>query len=164
MIYLSNILKIISFIWYSIIIYNYSYEYFVYSSNTIKLEDNFQCKLSDEILNNKLDLTLSEQYYYKQNARIPNHDRLYLLSNSKNHVFSLAYMETPSKIKYYILINYNKENNIFCKKINKTSSEIISSTSETNNRYYAVKNYGNTYFIDPTFELIKILSIDLPSC
>jgi hypothetical protein len=155
--FLSKIFSILSIIWYTTIINYCIYEYFEYSTNSKNLENKFKYAY-DSIS------VLDEQYYFKRNAQIPIHDRLYLLSYKKNHIFSLAYMNTSNEVKYFIFINYDKNKNIFCKKISNIPSIIIANLSETNNRYYAVKNYGNTYFTNLSFDLVKILSIDLSIC
>ena len=171
-----TLLNILSISWYSIFLYEYLHK--IYSNINEKILKYNECLNTTQIYNQdsinteilKPDKCIYKKEtidYYKDLISLPKkpyQNRLYELSNSNNHHYALAYMENYDTVKYFIYINFKKDKDIFCKYKSHIPSKIVANLVENNRRYYAIQNYGNSYFLDPSFELIKLLTVELPNC
>ena len=171
--------KYFSILWYSfvllLIIYNPIKNYFTKSIDIYV--NNISQNIYDKLhVNTTTAISCHDDhsaFYHKEHldySKLPSPPkkpfpkRLYLLSNPNNHVFTLALMDTYDTIKHFIFIDFDKARDIFCKRVYISESKILSSLVENDRRYYALKNYGNSYFFDPGFEIINIMRLELQDC
>lgn len=171
-----NYFKYFCFSWYMLLIVLYVDNYIEKSTKKIteNVTQNIMYTFAQDIkLNCGLDLedfkqSSAELRNYSKlpsPAKKPYPNRLYLLSNPNNHIFTLALMDNSyDTIKHLIFIDFNKTRNMFCKRIYNSNFEIFASLVESDKRYHSIKNYGNSYFFDPGFEIINIMNLALIDC
>ncbi len=109
------------------------------------------------------EINSSNLILYSKNPEIPKRNHIYFLSNSQKNLHVFVKMEYYDSIDTFYYIKYDNDIN-FCKVVKKFRVRIIQNLADTNREYFAIQNYGNSYFYEVEKPKFDNLMSKIPNC